>query len=436
MRDDVQVDAGESHPHVSRQRLKRRGLIAGAAALIAGTIAKNTAQPVAAATTMFTDTNNQATNFTGILTPGLVGFQGESTMPAAGGASGTGLIGLNQQASGGIGVKGLANANGVGVQGGILNLNAAPLTANNTLAVQGVNFANGIGNTGVQGLIQGTGDQTYGMEGRNNGNGVGRIGVLGTIAATPVNTLTTGVVGLNLNTGSQAYGMFGTCDTAGGVGVRGQSRGGIGVIGVSDAVGGYGVLGSTDAPSSIAIAGVTTADGASCFSGGTTNPNSFAAYFQGHVVVAGSFDVSPLGNKHGVAEHPDGTHRTFYSVESPECWVEDFGEGKLVNGSASIALDPDFATLVHTDAYHVFITTHNDQHLHVSQRGANTFTVEADTALAALKGKKAADLSGTFSWRIVAKPKTTAKVDRLAKATLPNIPLPAMPKNVDPLKKP
>lgn len=306
------------------------------------------------------------------------------------------------------------------------------------LGVQGINTASAAGATGVQGLIEppSVADQTFGIEGRNDGNGVGRIGVLGTIGPTPTNTLTTGVVGLNLNTGPQAYGMFGTCDTAGGVGVRGQSANGMGVVGVSNAVSGYGVLGSTDGRSSIAIAGVTTADGASCFSGGTTNPYSYAAYFQGHVVVSGSFDVSPLGNKHGVTPHPVGSQRTFYSIESPECWVEDFGEGTLVNGKAEVALDADFAALSHTDNYHVFLTAHNDHHLHVSQHAASSFTVEADTALAALKGKKATDLTGTFSYRVVAKPKTTAKVDRLATVTLPNIPLPEMPPTPKPPKKP
>ncbi len=73
-------------------------------------------------------------------------------------------------------------------------------------------------------------------------------------------------------------------------------------------------------------------------------------------------------------------------------------------------------------------TTHNDHHLHVSEQRASGFTVNADMALATLKGKKAGDLTGTFSYRVVARPKTTAKVDRLAKVNLPNLPIPEMPK--------
>ncbi len=199
--------------------------------------------------------------------------------------------------------------------------------------------------------------------------------------------------------------------------------------------GGYGVLGSAVTASSIGVGGTAYADGSSAFSGGTSNANAYAGYFLGQVVVAGSFDVSPLGNKHGVAPHPDGTHRTFYSVESPECWVEDFGTGTLAGGKAEVALDPDFAALTHTDQYHVFITEH-DQHndLHVSKRTGAGFVVQADEGTLKAKGKSAAGVAGTFSYRVVARPKTTAKVERLAKATLPNLPLPPPPQTEPPKK--
>ncbi len=211
------------------------------------------------------------------------------------------------------------------------------------------------------------------------------------------------------------------------------AAGSIGVYGQSNADGSYGVVGTAATPSSIGIGGMAYANGSSAFSGGTANANAYAGYFQGHVVVAGSFDVSPLGNKHGVAPHPDGTHRTFYSVESPECWVEDFGTGTLAGGKADVRLDADFAALTHTDDYHVFLTGVDDHH-HLIAKGktAKGFTVEADGELAKLKGKKATELTGTFSYRVVAKPKTTAKVERLAKATLPNLPLPPMPKSEPP----
>ncbi len=363
--------------------IKRRGLVAGAAALVVGLLAKQSTEVTeAAGQTMLTDTLNLITATTGVTgsvatsawrvlnfyTGGIDNFG--DAMQGYGQTSGaspvSGVYGRNNDTAG-IGVQGTAPS-GSGVFG-------------DTAAGYGV-YGSSTSGFGV-----------YGISG-TKGTATGNPGVYGT--------------------GPQ-------------FGVQGISAG-IGVYGATSGTGSYGVLGNAFGPSSIAVAGSTSADGASAFSGGTTNANAYAAYFQGHVVVAGPFDVLGMGNKHGVAPHPDGSHRTFYAVESPECWVEDFGEGTLTNGKASIDLDADFAALAHTDKYHVFITTHNDHHLHVSEQRASGFTVNADMALATLKGKKAGDLTGTFSYRVVARPKTTAKVDRLAKVNLPNLPIPEMPK--------
>ncbi|MDQ2786387.1 MAG: hypothetical protein M3Y58_15450, partial [Chloroflexota bacterium] len=51
--------------------------------------------------------------------------------------------------------------------------------------------------------------------------------------------------------------------------------------------------------------------------------------------------------------------------------------------------------------------------LHVTQRTAAGFVVQADAATVKAKGKDLATVSGTFSYRIVGK--------RLAKATLPEM---------------
>jgi len=135
------------------------------------------------------------------------------------------------------------------------------------------------------------------------------------------------------------------------------------------------------------------------------------------VVVSGSLFIG--GNKSAYVKHPDGSHRALYCVESPESWFEDFGKGTLVNGKADVQLDADFASLVHADDYHVFLTeidTHH--HLNVTKPTPTGFTVTADGEGAALKGKKAGDLSGTFSYRVVARRKDV-KGDRLAKVELP-----------------
>ena len=59
----------------------------------------------------------------------------------------------------------------------------------------------------------------------------------------------------------------------------------------------------------------------------------------------GQFVVNPMSAKSGLLKHPDGSHRLMYSMEAPESWAEDFGTGTLVNGTAEIKLDPDFAAV-------------------------------------------------------------------------------------------
>jgi hypothetical protein len=63
-------------------------------------------------------------------------------------------------------------------------------------------------------------------------------------------------------------------------------------------------------------------------------------------------------------------------VESPESWFEDFGEAQLVDGKATVPLDPEFASIVKTDAYHVFLTPYGDSNgLYVSRRNNIEFQV-------------------------------------------------------------
>lgn len=259
------------------------------------------------------------------------------------------------------------------------------------------------------------------------GNATGVIGVskgsnpavLGTIVATSSANNSVGVRGETKSTGTGGIGVFGQCDTASGIGVFGSSVGGTGLYGQTSASFQYGILGTTYAANSTAIAGTCTGDGSSAFSGGTVNPNAFAGVFQGNVVIQGRLVVSDPSYKSGALMHPDGSHRLVYCVESPESWIEDFGKGTLTSGKAAVTLDKDFAAVVHTDDYHVFLTEYSESHgLYVSGQTAGGFTVQE-------RGNGTA--SGRFSWRVVAKPKSTVKSGRLNKFTMPNLPLPKPP---------
>lgn len=168
---------------------------------------------------------------------------------------------------------------------------------------------------------------------------------------------------------------------------------------------GDGGIGTTNAVGFSGCTGVATmAGGATC------------AFFTGSVIVDGDFTVVDPARKHGAIKHPDGSHRTLYSMEAPESWVEDFGKGTLAGGKAEVALDADFAAVTHTDGFRVFLTPEGD---------CNGLSIAAKTdrgfAVRELKGGTA---SVAFSWRVVAKPKTDHKAARMAKFIIPTLKVP------------
>lgn len=139
----------------------------------------------------------------------------------------------------------------------------------------------------------------------------------------------------------------------------------------------------------------------------------------GPVIVGGNFTVVG-GAKSAAVPHPDGSHRRLYCMESPESWFEDFGEGALVCGEASIALDADFAAVVDASKYHVFLTAHRSHaDLALTERSPDGFRVRASEGA-----------EGTFSWRVVAKRKDIA-APRFEPVELPKEPaLPPVPDSV------
>jgi hypothetical protein len=135
----------------------------------------------------------------------------------------------------------------------------------------------------------------------------------------------------------------------------------------------------------------------------------FAGFFQGAVLIFGGLNVT--GTKSAVVPFTDGSHRRLYCVESPESWLEDFGVGQLVDGHARVQLDTEFAAVVNSDAYHVFITEYEDHNaLYVFDRTSTGFGV---------RSKSSNTASGLFSYRIVAKRKDI-EAPRLEKVTIPS----------------
>ena len=193
---------------------------------------------------------------------------------------------------------------------------------------------------GVQGFAAGT---SSGVLGRNNSqDGTGVTGVAPNGTGVFGESLTGTAVGGRSASGSAVYGF-----SASGWGVWGRSGGAI-----QTAAGVYGLSTST-APGVMGIG-----HGFSSFGVFGASDNGSAGHFQGNVTVTGTFTA--LGAKSAAVEHPDGSLRRLYCQESPEPWFEDFGTGALAAGRAAIRLDADFAAVVKSDDYAVFLTPEGD----------------------------------------------------------------------------
>ena len=236
---------------------------------------------------------------------------------------------------------------------------------------------------GVQGYASGA--SNAGTFGRNNDlNGVG---IFGTAPS-----------------GTGAYGESGT-----GTGVGAKSASGTGLFAVSDS--GFGV----HAASSLghAVYGHSAGTGAAGIFGQADVSTAAAGVFIGTVAINGDFTV--YGQKNAAVPHPNGGYRRLYCQEAPEPWFEDFGEGQLVGGRATVALDSEFSGVVRTDGYHVFLTAMGDcRGLYVASRSQTGFEV---------RELQAGTSSLAFSYRIVARRKDIAG-PRLERVSAPPAALP------------
>jgi hypothetical protein len=355
-----------------RDSIKRRGLLAAAWAVVAGFALKHTTQPLEAGVDgdVVLGAFNTETTQTTIFRNAATGTALQVACTAVGGTA-SGLI------STGSGYGVISYKNGGGPGAGVFGQAETPESS----GIHG----NGFSASGVRG-VSNTGSGVVGESGSGNA-------IRGQIpASSAANTIA--IYGINSSTYS------GPSSGAGGFGVYGLSARGHGLVGATATAGGAAVVGATN--------GV----------GG-----AWAAAFYGPVIIGG--DLLVFGAKSAAVPHPDGSHRQLYCVESPESWFEDFGTGHLVEGRASVTIEPGFAAVADMDQYHVFLTGYDHEHvLHVAERTPTGFTVAANAALAAIQGQKPCDLSGTFSWRVVAKRKDIAG-ERLARVTMP--PEPVLP---------
>ena len=314
-----------------------------------------------------------------------------------------------------------------GVRGG------GQLAGNGVVGTGGDLSGNGVvgnGGEGRQGTVGGHGVVGFGAWG-GRGAGAGVLGDSGGDADGAVGICgangRSGVFGFNSSAAGVAFGVFGRCDAAGGAAVAGHnvngtavsgfSDGNIGVEGISGAhIGVYGLgphLGlQAQGGNAGALAFSPTGHGVV---GIAPTRGKFAGAFSGDVLVSGSLTVIGAGAKSAAVRVGKGEYRRLYSMESPESWFEDFGESSLRAGRAAVRLPADFAPLVHTNQYHVFLTPYGEcAGLCVASRTRAGFEVRE------LGGGRS---SVRFSYRIVARRKDIPG-KRLEKVSVPDLPAP------------
>jgi hypothetical protein len=157
------------------------------------------------------------------------------------------------------------------------------------------------------------------------------------------------------NTGGGA-GLVGFTAGPGSIGLAGATDSGIGAYGSSQT--GTGLFGYAN--NGIAIHGMLAGSG-------------YAGYFSGPLYINGS--ITATGAKSAAVKTKGGLSRV-YSLESPESWFEDFGSSQLTTGQATVSLEPGFASIVHTDAYRVFLTPRGECNgLYISSQSGGGYTV-------------------------------------------------------------
>jgi hypothetical protein len=355
---------------------------------------------------------NASTNGgTGVYGTGYDGVIGETSS-----TGGRGVTGISTAASGSShGVYGQSDSTaGVGVVG------SATATSGTTYGVYGESASTG--GVGVYGHTSATSGVTYGVRGQSDalfGYGVygtsssasGGVGVYGTgfsgvrgvtnlpggigvwgsgytygVHGTSASTNGYGVWGQAYAGSGTTYGVYGQSDSAGGRGVYGYgvaygvygqsaSTAGTGVFGWATATSGFpfGVRGDAASPSGIAVQGYATATSGVNFAvaGRTESTSGYGVYSVGNFAVV-------AGTKAAVVETEDYGWRHLYAVEAPGNWFEDFGQAQLVDGKATVAIEPVFAQTVNLDqSYMVFLTPLGDCAMYVAEQTPASFSVRA-----------------------------------------------------------
>ena len=119
-----------------------------------------------------------------------------------------------------------------------------------------------------------------------------------------------------------------------------------------------------------------------------------------------TYKVIGTGSNSTLVNDSNGNKRVLFSPEAPEILFEDYGTGQLVNGTATITLDPLLSSVIHVSPEHplkVFIQLEGDCNgVYVSNKTSRGFTVRE------LQNGRS---NVPFSWHIVANRADTVLAD-------------------------
>jgi hypothetical protein len=155
---------------------------------------------------------------------------------------------------------------------------------------------------------------------------------------------------------------------------------GAGVWGDGSGAGNYGVLATADAQSSV-FAGNNTS-GYYTIVAYNSNSSGYPFYAYNGAgngcYVDASGNINCTGSKNAVVPIDEGQRKVALSaIESPKNWFEDFGSGQLSNGTAVVAIDPEYGQTVNTEIdYKVFPVPNGECNgLYVTNKTATSFEV-------------------------------------------------------------
>ena len=302
------------------------------------------------------------------------------------GASGDNVI--NAYATSGFGMYTTSTGAGIGIWANVNNPGALGLVANND-DLNGSGII-GTGASGPIAYLPGSGGTFNGPIGgsgfASTGTGTGLAGAGN--GATTVYTLASG------------SGTGGSGDTTGIYGVAintsGTRQGGYFSINKSGIV--NEIPPATDDPVA-RLAGYNGTDYfGGYFDGNQDNSGGSQDYAYVGIRTGGTnYKIIGGGNVSTIVNDQNGNKRVLFATEAPEILFEDYGTGKLVNGTANIDLDPILSNVIHVSNDHplkVFIQLEGDCNgVYVTNKSAEGFTV---------KELNQGSSNVTFSWHIVA----------------------------------